>query len=132
MPTSILLKPGKLDEEEWAIIRKHPTYGRELLEDTFMQVAGPIVEQHHERSDGSGYPFGLAGDEILVESSIVAVADTFDASRGVVSRGATAVSGIGSVSPRCLSRALAKRVHRDVQEGARARGGPWRTARALE
>ncbi|HZJ09449.1 MAG TPA: HD domain-containing phosphohydrolase, partial [Trueperaceae bacterium] len=75
----ILLKPGKLDEDEWRVIRKHPGYGRELLENTFMRIAGPIVEQHHERADGSGYPYGLAGDEILVEASIVAVADTYDA-----------------------------------------------------
>lgn len=79
VPTSILLKPGKLDAEEWAIIKQHPSHGRELLENTFMRVAGPIVEQHHERCDGSGYPYGLSGDEILIESAIVAVADTYDA-----------------------------------------------------
>ena len=44
-----------------------------------MRTAGTIVEQHHERLDGSGYPFGLAGDDVLVESYIVAVADTYDA-----------------------------------------------------
>ena len=79
VPLSILTKPGKLTPEEWDILKKHPTYGRELLDQTFMREAGTIVEQHHERSDGSGYPYSLAGDEILIESSIVAVADTFDA-----------------------------------------------------
>ena len=44
-----------------------------------MKEAGVIVEQHHERLDGSGYPYGLSGDEILIEAAIVAVADTFDA-----------------------------------------------------
>ncbi len=79
VPLSILNKPAKLSAEEWEVIKKHPIYGRELLEQTFMNEAGTIVEQHHERSDGSGYPYGLSGDEILIESSIVAVADTFDA-----------------------------------------------------
>lgn len=45
----------------------------------YVHLAGTIVEQHHERSDGSGYPYGLCNDEILVESAIVAVADTYDA-----------------------------------------------------
>ncbi len=79
VPVSILTKPSALDAEEWAIIRRHPTFGREMLEPTFMRAASPIVEQHHERSDGSGYPFGLTENEILVESAIVAVADTYDA-----------------------------------------------------
>ena len=79
VPLAILNKPAKLTPEEWEVIKKHPTYGRELLDQTFMKAAGTIVEQHHERSDGSGYPHGLSGDEILIESSIVAVADTFDA-----------------------------------------------------
>lgn len=50
-----------------------------MLQSTFMRGAGTIVEQHHERSDGSGYPYGLSEQEILVESAIVAVADTYDA-----------------------------------------------------
>lgn len=79
VPREILTKPGKLTDEEWAIVKLHPTYGRELLEPTFMRDAGAIVEQHHERLDGSGYPHGLAGDDVLTESYIVAVADTYDA-----------------------------------------------------
>lgn len=79
VPLSILQKPGKLDRDEWQIIQQHPSFGRELLEPTFMKEAGKIVEQHHERLDGSGYPFGLMGEEILPESYIVAVADTYDA-----------------------------------------------------
>lgn len=79
VPVEILQKPGKLDEREWAVIRQHPTYGRQLVEATFLDRAGLVIEQHHERLDGSGYPFGLARDEILPEAIIIAIADTFDA-----------------------------------------------------
>lgn len=79
VPLAILNKPAKLTPEEWAVIKKHPTYGRELLNKTFMKEAGIIVEQHHERLDGSGYPRGLSGENILVEAAIIAVVDTFDA-----------------------------------------------------
>lgn len=79
VPLTILNKPGKLTSDEWDVIKKHAEYGRELLENTFMTRSGKIVEQHHERLDGSGYPFGLRGDEISIEAAVVAVADTFDA-----------------------------------------------------
>lgn len=79
IPLEILRKPGQLDEREWALMKQHPQFGREMLDETFMRAAGPIVEQHHERMDGSGYPYGLASDEILPEAYLVAIADTFDA-----------------------------------------------------
>ena len=79
VPLSILNKPGKLTPDEWNVIKKHAEYGRELLSSTSMREAGLIVEQHHERFDGSGYPYGLSGNDITVEAAIVAVADTFDA-----------------------------------------------------
>jgi HD-GYP domain-containing protein (c-di-GMP phosphodiesterase class II) len=79
VPEEILQKPAALTPDEWTVIRLHPTFGREMLEPTVVREAGTIVEQHHERLDGSGYPFGLAGDEILPESYIVAIVDTFDA-----------------------------------------------------
>lgn len=79
VPLSILQKPGKLNPQEWELIKKHPIFGRELLENTFMRDAGVIVEQHHERLDGSGYPYGLSGHDVLIEAAIIAVADTFDA-----------------------------------------------------
>ena len=79
VPLSILRKPGSLDDDEWAVVRRHPTYGRELVETTFLKGAGVIIEQHHERLDGSGYPYGLAADEVLPEASIIAIADTYDA-----------------------------------------------------
>ena len=79
VPAEILQKPAALTAKERAVINRHPSFGRALLEETYMRAAGAIVEQHHERLDGSGYPFGLAGDEILTEAYVVAVADTFDA-----------------------------------------------------
>jgi HD-GYP domain-containing protein (c-di-GMP phosphodiesterase class II) len=79
VPVEILQKPAALTADEWKVIRQHPTFGREMLEPTVVRDAGQIVEQHHERFDGSGYPYGLKGDEILAESYIVAIADTYDA-----------------------------------------------------
>lgn len=79
VPSKILQKPGKLDEQEWEVIRRHPSYGRELVASSFLDRAGAVIEQHHERLDGSGYPHGLAGGEILPEAMIVAIADTYDA-----------------------------------------------------
>lgn len=82
IPDHLLLKPGKLTDYEWSIIKKHPIYGREILEETNLPLlveAGKIVEQHHERYDGTGYPYGLKGDEILPEAAIIAVADSYDA-----------------------------------------------------
>lgn len=79
LPEGLLQKPGKLTSEEWAIMKQHPTMGRELLEHSFLEEVGMIVEQHHERLDGSGYPKGLKGLEITLEAYIIAVADTFDA-----------------------------------------------------
>lgn len=79
VPESILQKPSALSEDEWKIMKCHPTFGRELLEDTLIANAGVIVEQHHERLDGSGYPKGLQGEAILEESYIVAVVDAYDA-----------------------------------------------------
>ncbi len=79
VPAAMLEKPAALTQDEWALMRQHPIFGRELLETTFMREAGRIVEGHHERMDGSGYPYGLAGGNILLESYIVAVADAYDA-----------------------------------------------------
>lgn len=79
VPIEILQKPGKLTKSEWEIIKQHPTSGRILLEGCKIPNLETIVEQHHERLDGSGYPKGLKDSEILVESYIVAIADTFDA-----------------------------------------------------
>ncbi|WP_243459398.1 HD-GYP domain-containing protein [Metabacillus bambusae] len=82
IPLDILLKPGKLTQEEWEVMKLHTTYGRQVLEETKLPLlisAGLVVEQHHERYDGKGYPLGLAKDEIEVEASIISVVDSYDA-----------------------------------------------------
>jgi HD-GYP domain-containing protein (c-di-GMP phosphodiesterase class II) len=82
VPESILLKPSKLTNEEWVIMKHHTVYGREMLENTkipYLVSAGIVVEQHHERQDGSGYPYGLTSKDITIEASIVAVVDSYDA-----------------------------------------------------
>ena len=79
VPTEIISKPGRLSAAEWSLMRRHPTLGREIVESTHLAPAATIIEQHHERLDGSGYPYGLSGDAILLESQIVSIADTFDA-----------------------------------------------------
>jgi HD-GYP domain-containing protein (c-di-GMP phosphodiesterase class II) len=79
IPDEILNKPSSLTREEFRYIMKHPIYSRSLIESKFGKEIAEIVEQHHERLDGSGYPFGLQGDEIRLEAKIIAVADSYDA-----------------------------------------------------
>lgn len=77
---AILRKPGKLNDEEWAEMRKHPSMGYRMLQDIhFLKPALDIVLSHQERFDRSGYPQGLAGDQIPLGARIFAVVDTFDA-----------------------------------------------------
>lgn len=80
VPIEILSKPGKLTEQEMGLIRQHPRAGYEVLKDVeFPWPVAEIVYQHHERLDGSGYPRGLKGEEILLEARILAVADVVEA-----------------------------------------------------
>jgi HD-GYP domain-containing protein (c-di-GMP phosphodiesterase class II) len=79
VPDEILNKPGKLTEEEFDLIKKHPVDGAKMARGTFMEKLDEIIAQHHERIDGSGYPYGLKGYEILLEAKIIAIADSFDA-----------------------------------------------------
>ncbi|GAB1233736.1 HD domain-containing phosphohydrolase [Ferrigenium sp. UT5] len=82
IPDNILLKPGKLTPEEYAVMQQHPLIGHRMLHDSrskFIVLAAEISLGHHEKFDGSGYPNGLAGKDIPLESRIVAVADVFDA-----------------------------------------------------
>lgn len=79
VPDEVLNKPGRLTEEEFEFIKKHPCDGVSLVDKTYYKYIGKIIEQHHERLDGSGYPMGLKGDEILIEAKIIAIADTYDA-----------------------------------------------------
>jgi HD-GYP domain-containing protein (c-di-GMP phosphodiesterase class II) len=80
IPDAILLKPGPLTPEEWAIMRTHPEIGKRLIERIpFLRGAVPIVYSHHEKWDGSGYPCALRGEEIPLGARIFAVVDAFDA-----------------------------------------------------
>lgn len=79
VPDEILKKRGRLNPEEWRYIIKHPHHSARLLRPRFGSKVAEIAQNHHERLDGSGYPFGLRADEISFESKIVAVADVFDA-----------------------------------------------------
>jgi len=79
-PDAILLKPGALSPEEWQIMRRHVDHGVEILRGIeFLQDATPIVMQHHEKWDGTGYPLGLKGAQIALSARIFAVADAIDA-----------------------------------------------------
>ncbi|WP_230128303.1 HD-GYP domain-containing protein [Bacillus sp. CECT 9360] len=82
IPLKILQKPGKLTSAEWKVMKKHPLYGAEILRETgfaYLTEASSIVEQHHEKWDGKGYPYGLRGEEISLGASIVSVVDAYDA-----------------------------------------------------
>ncbi len=77
---NILNKPGKLNDEEWKIMKGHPQRGLEIIEPLkFLPVEKEIVLHHHERYAGGGYPEGIKGEEISMGARIMAVADTFDA-----------------------------------------------------
>ncbi len=80
VPTEVLNKPGKLTDEEWVIMKRHPEAGLELVADIdFPGDIGAIIRNHHERWDGAGYPDGLKGDEIPFAARILCVADVYDA-----------------------------------------------------
>ena len=79
VPFELLTKPGQLTDIEFELIKTHPQAGYEILQGIeFPWPIAQIVQQHHERLDGSGYPLGLAGDEIILEAHIIAVADAVE------------------------------------------------------
>ena len=82
IPDHILLKPGKLSPEEFAIMKRHATIGAEILSGgltPLIQLAADIAHHHHERWDGSGYPAGLQGESISLPARVVGLVDVFDA-----------------------------------------------------
>ena len=78
-PTAVLHKAGRLSDEEFDIVKRHPVDGADMVAILDDDELTAIVRHHHERMDGTGYPDGLAGDEIPLGARILAVADTFDA-----------------------------------------------------
>lgn len=82
VPDDVLKKRGALTEDEWAIMRKHPAIGAEILGGSdvpVLKMAAEVALSHHERWDGCGYPYGLSGESIPLSGRIVAVIDFFDA-----------------------------------------------------
>jgi two-component system response regulator RpfG len=82
IPDQILLKPGKLDAPEWALMQRHAVFGHDILKGSaskYVRMGALIALGHHEKYDGSGYPNGLEGDHIPLCARIVAVADVYDA-----------------------------------------------------
>ncbi|MGA8152216.1 MAG: HD domain-containing phosphohydrolase [Terriglobales bacterium] len=80
VPDAILLKPSRLDEEEWNIIRQHPVVGERICQPLkSFRLVLPIIRHHHEKFDGSGYPDGLKGEAIPLTARIIQLVDVFDA-----------------------------------------------------
>jgi putative nucleotidyltransferase with HDIG domain len=80
VPDAILRKPAALNEDEWNKMKQHPHHGQMILRNIpFLENAAQLVAQHHEKWDGSGYPYGLRGEDIDLSARIFAVADAFDA-----------------------------------------------------
>lgn len=82
IPESILMKPSNLSDDESSIMKNHTKFGADILKQTNIAhfiLAAEVVEQHHERYDGSGYPKGLKEDQICIEAAIVSVVDSYDA-----------------------------------------------------
>jgi HD-GYP domain-containing protein (c-di-GMP phosphodiesterase class II) len=80
VPDAILRKPGKLDDEERAVMQRHCEYGLAIVRDIpHLNRAADLIRYHHERFEGGGYPHGIAGEEIPLAARIFSVADTLDA-----------------------------------------------------
>ena len=134
VPDAILLKYGKLSPEEWAVMRKHPQIGFNILRSIdFLARPAEMVLSHQERFDGSGYPRGLAGEKIPLSARIFALADTYDAmtSNRPYREGAPAEAVRAEIErcigtqfdPACAAAFLSLSVG-ELGELARARGQP--------
>ena len=78
VPKSVLTQPSKLSDQEWMIIRRHPTFGAMIIKPSSrLHPLIPAVEAHHEHFDGSGYPVGLVGEQIPIQARIIAIADAY-------------------------------------------------------
>lgn len=78
VPKSVLTKPSPLSDQEWLIMKRHPTFGAIIMKPSSrLHSLIPFVKAHHEKYDGSGYPSGLSGEQIPVQARIIAVADTY-------------------------------------------------------
>jgi cyclic di-GMP phosphodiesterase len=80
VPDAILLKPGKLSEQEWKLMREHPVVGERICAPLkSFRLVLPVIRHHHEKLDGSGYPDGLRGDAIPITAKILQIVDVYDA-----------------------------------------------------
>ena len=82
IPDNVLLKPGKLDDDEWNLMRQHPEFGANIIgehDSGLLKMSLIVARTHHEKWNGKGYPNGLAGEDIPLVGRIIAVADVFDA-----------------------------------------------------
>lgn len=82
IPDKVLLKPGKLDDDEWKLMHRHPEFGASIIgehDSELLKMSREIALAHHEKWDGSGYPYRLKGEGIVLAARIVAIADVFDA-----------------------------------------------------
>ena len=128
LPQSVLNKPGRLTDDEFAVLKEHPTRGFALVANIeSLRSAAPAIRWHHERLDGTGYPDGLAGDAIPLEARIIAVADVWDAltSDRVYRKAMSAaearsilIAERGSQARRALRRCASRR-HRAAEPGSR-------------
>ena len=128
VPAEILSKPGRLSTMEFELIKAHPTTGFEILADVdFGNPVAEMVRQHHERLDGSGYPLGLIGAEIVREARVLAVADVVEAmsSTPPVPRGAWHGGGAGG-GARARRYQVRRRRRRGLRPPHRGAGLPLR------